>query len=118
MNFKQKTLLICMSLTFIIGGANHVYTKMLSHPPINSFTPNDYDQDIIVSKTMESFPGALREEHFIQQLYDVLHACKRATSSLDGRAMLTQGGQGEWCSTSGEWCSTRGESRNSGRVSQ
>ena len=52
MNFKQKTLLICMSLTFIIGGANHVYTKMLSHPPINSFTPNDYDQDIIVSKTM------------------------------------------------------------------
>ena len=74
MNFKQKTLLICMSLTFIIGGANHVYTKMLSHPPINSFTPNDYDQDIIVSKTMESFPGALREEHFIQQLYDVLHA--------------------------------------------
>ena len=74
MNFQQKTLLICMSLTFIIGGANHLYTKMHPHPPINSFPSNDYDQDIIVSKIMESFPGALREEHFIQQLYDVLHA--------------------------------------------
>ena len=74
MNFQQKTLLICMSMTFILGATNQIYTKMHPHPPINSFTPNDYDQDIIVSKIMESFPGALREEHFIQQLYDVLHA--------------------------------------------
>lgn len=68
MNFHEKTLLICISLTFVIGGANHIYTKMRPYSPIV------FNEDIIVSKIMESFPGSLRDHHFIQQLYDVLHS--------------------------------------------
>ena len=47
---------------------------MQPYSALNSFSSNNFDQDIIVSKIMESFPTSLREEHFIQQLYDVLHA--------------------------------------------
>lgn len=74
MDIFQKTLLLCISLSFIIGGANQIYTKLQSHRPLNLLQSNNFDQDIIVSKIMESFPTSLREEHFIQQLYDVLHA--------------------------------------------
>ena len=71
MNLQKKTLLIYISITLIMASANHIYTKMRPHPSLNQ--EKRFDTDIIVSKIMHNFPGSLRAEHFIQQLYDVLH---------------------------------------------
>ena len=35
---------------------------------------SDAERALVIANVLKNFPGALREEHFVQQLHDVLHS--------------------------------------------